>query len=461
VSFRRLLPFLAFALSILPIAAGAADPVFRSPSELARLPAPVREWYRTETELLYKEQRPGVFNPLEANNQADAFKPQAARIFEIQGYWLPASEMQIYSSGLSPRMRKRFTRIRNGVQEVLFLVHPESERFYAGLGLSGRPHQTVLAAATASSRSLLVWDEHRPHEPFVGKLSLDAVIGNVERTITGKETAMSVGIDRILSGIRPLPEDFAFLHEPMSMIPRGMARGGMILRTFPEGAAASNTLVPLFALAKMPPKGGKPYVLVLAEKAGLSPREFITRELIDRFVEQWVTLAVDYGILMEPHGQNLMLELNRRGKFTGRFVHRDFGGFNIDLRHVRDHFGIDAGGLPKFGSDLFTDYYQADHAKNMAKGLYTYFADGGLYAFQSQWKIWAERGWLGGDTSAFLTKELMIRALTRSLGRRAGRELAPLRPEEIAPLVLRLRDSVVRRNLGPAECRGNLLPPAI
>jgi hypothetical protein len=267
---------------------------------------------------------------------------------------------------------------------------------------------------------------------------------------------MSVGVDKILGQLPGLPDNFAYLREPMSAIPRGMERGGMILRSFLPEAGRPKTLIPFFALAKTPPDNSRPYILRLAEAANKAPRDFIKYDIIEKFVNQWVTLAVDFGILMEPHGQNLMLELDSQKKFTGRFVHRDLGGFNIDLDFIQKTFGLKIKNLPSFSGDLAVDYYQADHFKNMRKGLYTYFGDGALYAFESQWEIWARRGWLGGDTAPFDAKQLMLDSLRKALEARSGRPHSVNDAATLAPLVEELRRQPRNTSLSSERCRKNL-----
>lgn len=419
---HRLFFWFPLALSLLSfgVSALATEVVFRDPSELTKLPAPVVEWYRMETRLLSKSMRPGVFAPIHQNTQRQEFTPEAARVFELNAYWIPEDELKIYESAHTPDLLGGFHRTRNGRNEVLFLIHPESENYYAKLEFKAAESEKFLAAATASSRSLLVWQESMPSKPFVAKLSLDAIIATTDRTISGKETAASIGVDRILGQMYDLPPSFSVFHEEFGAIPKGMERGGMILRSFPSVGDPNRLLVPFFSIAMTPADGSLPLALRMAKATGKDPRRFIIENIIEPFVEQWATLAIDHGVLMEPHGQNILLEVGSDLRPTGRIVHRDFGGFNIDLNYVREQYRLNPADLPIFSGSIAENYYQDAHRSNMQKSISTYFGDGVLYSYEKEWPDWVRKGWVSERDAIFPAKEIMRNALERVLSRRSG-----------------------------------------
>lgn len=435
------------------LAAFAGDVVFRDAKELARLPAPVQEWYRMETQLLSRQLRPGVFAPIDQNPQNVNFTPESARVFELNGYWIPEQDLKTYESVHDPALLGGFHRTRNGKGEILFLVHPESENFYAKLGLEKMDREVFLAAATASSRSLLVWREAAPEKPLIAKLSLDAVIGTVDRTISGKETAASIGVDRLLGQMYDLPSTFEYFHEEFGAIPKGMERGGMILRSFPTSRNLKDILIPFFSLAMTPADGSLPLVLRMAKAAGEDPRHFITEKIIRPFVAQWADLAIEHGVLMEPHGQNILLEVTSGLSPTGRIVHRDFGGFNIDLAYVKKQYLVSTANLPLFSKTIADNYYQDAHLQNMSKSIDVYFGDGVLYSYEKNWPEWAQKGWVK-DSENFSAKAIMMELLQRELSQRAGYSVfLGDHFSNLSSIVLKLRNAVVKPKSHWFHCR--------
>jgi len=107
-----------------------------------------------------------------------------------------------------------FIRNKNGKNEFLFLIHPESHRFYKDLLPFSQVKEIFLATPTSSSRSLVVWKAGMEKNPFVAKVSLDRQIGNFVRTIDDLEIAKSIGVDMIIAGSpNEFSKNMAFIRE--------------------------------------------------------------------------------------------------------------------------------------------------------------------------------------------------------------------------------------------------------
>ncbi|HJO94270.1 MAG TPA: IucA/IucC family protein [Victivallales bacterium] len=87
----------------------------------------------------------------------------------------------------------------------------------------------------------------------------------------------------------------------------------------------------------------------LLEKSGIPPKKFILEEILYPLLTGWIKIYMNTGILLEPHGQNIILELNEETNQILRFAHRDFdcetnidlaneNGFNTDLLNPKDLF---------------------------------------------------------------------------------------------------------------------------
>ena len=410
-------------VSVLAVCGQAQGQAFRDAKALQALPASIQRWYEFESKFLSRSVKPGLFSSINQNSQDRRYTPDEANVFELHGYWIPADELKIFESDFTQELKQLFVRTRNGKAEVLLLVHPETERFYQDLNLNKNESEIFLAAATASSRSLLVWKESSPQTPFIAKVSLDARVADTNRLISEKETAMSVGVDKILHRMGDLPKSFTYMPEAFGVIPKRYQRGGMIIRAIPK-ISPDHTLVPYFSLYSDANGTQQPLLTKMIARSKLEPREFVMRKIVEPFLDQWLSLVIDNGITMEPHGQNILLEIDRHGDPTGRIVHRDFGGFNPDLDFIERKYGIKKSELPHVSTSVMNDYYQEAHTRMIRHSLGTYFGDALLFNIGAKWTEWKKRGYLHeSKDSAFDVKFEMIRLLDKKLSARTGRSI--------------------------------------
>ncbi|MBX2995887.1 MAG: hypothetical protein KF681_13760 [Bdellovibrionaceae bacterium] len=346
------------------------------------------------------------------NHQAARYSPEQGQLFEVKSYWLPADRQHVFKVPSALReLGIRFERTREGQREVLFLVHPESESFYRDLVKNAPEGQKFLATATASSRTLMMWPERNPEKVFFGKLSLNKEIGGVVRTIPQGEIARSVGVSQILESARgELPRQFDFLPEFFGVMPRGMERGGMLLRSLPPEMMSGETRVmPLFAFYTRASGRSTSPVEDLIRQSGLSAQNVVLEKVVRPFARQWVELAVNHGIAIEAHAQNVLMEIDRQGMPTGKFVYRDFGGFNIDLAFRRAQGLALPGELPVIEGES-KDYHQQFHEKALRQSLETYFEGGFLFG-------------LGQELERLGQSSMDYKGLTQSLHDEIRREL--------------------------------------
>jgi hypothetical protein len=75
----------------------------------------------------------------------------------------------------------------------------------------------------------------------------------------------------------------------------------------------------------------------LVREAKRPPEEFVTHSLMRPYVKAMAYLLFDQGIQYEGHSQNVLVEMDVRGRLTGRLVLRDFSDstVNIALRVAR------------------------------------------------------------------------------------------------------------------------------
>lgn len=394
---------LMLALTALPAGANNATAhlsdasVIVSRNLLQNLPPGVQDWIRNETILLSRKTDTVRLLSPEQNAQNPLFAPEAGNVFKLYGFWIDSSELKAYESELPKNIKALVVRQHDGKTQFLFFVHPESYAYYAQrLDFSILDREEFLATSTASSRSLVVWKPGFEQDVFVAKVSLNATIGHVDRTIKGIETAMSIGIDRTLRGARDLPSQFSVFREVLGVIPTGMDRGGMILRALPTDMVnGSRTFIPFFSLYAKSPDGSNPLLIDMINRSGEDPVQFVENKIIIPFINEWFDSAMS-GVLMEPHAQNVVMEIDETGMPTGRFRHRDFGGFNIDFKFRKENGLFVPEELPTFTGSIDADYYIAAHQKNLSSSLNHYFDAGFLHPLEQNLMEWQKANLIKG-----------------------------------------------------------------
>lgn len=348
---------------------------------------------KTEQRLLSREVNTDrILSPTD-NQQDPAFAPEAGNTFEVESYWVDADQVTQFDSGtFEPKLRAALTRTHGGKQQVRLLVHPESRKMYAKLVATATKATSFKARATSSSRTLLVWEEGKEASAFFAKLSLDAQIGGTSRTVSSSQVVRSVGISKILDGDgKALPDSFGYFPEPWGFVPKGMDEAGMLVRSVPEDIASGKTkLVPLFALYAEPKDGAEPLLRGMIRRSGMQSREFVKEKILRPFARQWAELVFEHGITSEPHAQNVLLEVDSDGQPTGRFFHRDFGGFAADLKY-RGQLGIAATKNLPLLTTLEKDY-RTERTQGDLGNLEVYFAQGFVYNIDKALARWGMQG---------------------------------------------------------------------
>ena len=401
---------LVTVLLALPLVARADD-----------LPGPLRQWMHYEQRLMSRSVDTTRLKALD-NHQDRRYAPETGKTFPVKSYWVDTSRADAFQGqGLPGEMKQMFTRTRGGKKQVRLLVHPESEGFYRSFLRGASRGSDFLASATASSRTMLVWKKGHAARPFFAKVSLDKEIGGVVRTVPKGEVARSVGVNNVLQADRRgLPRSMGFFPEVFGVMPKGMERGGMIIRAIPREITSGRTrVVPLFSLYADRPGGKPPLLVEMIRKSGMPAAAFVRERIVRPFARQWLELAIKRGITMEPHAQNVLLEVGRDGLPTGRFYHRDFGGFNVDLAY-RKRRGLPSPRQLPTVTNVEQDYFTKLHGKSLA-GLSPYFVGGFLYNIDKQLPRWRKAGLLGKRDRAPSCKKVLVQELKTEYRAMTGR----------------------------------------
>lgn len=427
LAWRAQALYCALVLSIFLTAVGAfARPdLSRVPKEMRGLPEGVITWWVFETDYMSREADPLAINDLEQTTQAEKFRPEARRVFDVTGYWLPAEDLEVFRSRVPKELASLVLREKNGHAEVLFFIHPESLDLYPEITRNRRIEKVAFKAVpTASSRGLLVWRPGAEKYPFVAKVSLNREIAESIRIIKGVETHFSVEVSKVLNRTG-LPDGMGFMDEVLGLIPKGMTDGGAIYRTLPGEMLANKLLfAPLFSLYGGSDKVPQGTLLKrLIDRSGKEPVDFVRTEIIRPFVKVWLDLALQ-GVTLEAHAQNVLVAMTNDDRIE-RFEARDFGGFDFD-KVFRARFGRPNPAEPP-GSNLQdvpgAERFGVEHGNFLFKSLQRYFAGGFLYNIEAlfrQWrreKVYPIPQLLSGWTKEMLAEELSLE-LTARLGKK-------------------------------------------
>jgi hypothetical protein len=365
------------------------------PREMRQLPVGVQRWYVLETDFLSRvvDRSSGLSSPTQ-NEQLSIYTPEAKLPFKLTGYWVPIEKMQFKTNSLPAQLEKFLLRERSGQKEALFFIHPETERVFSEILSVGYESEIFWAAATSSSRSLLVWKPGYESQPFIAKVSLYRYIGHVLRSILASEASYGVTVNDLIVQSHLARDNIIFMNEVLSATPIGRDDGGMIIRAFPKEILNEEniTYAPLFSLyasAQDEPVG---LLLQMLQNSNLDPRVFVRENIIRPFVQIWSELAIKEGLTIEAHAQNILVELNG-SQLTGRFVFRDFGGISVDEKFRKKVGRYVSPDFKKFNGQTVGNFGRA-HSVNLVHSLETYFSAGFLYNIDLAIQRWASKGWL-------------------------------------------------------------------
>jgi len=255
--------------------------------------------------------------------------------FDVPAFLVPREKVSVHEADPDPALRGRY--LRNG--HVLFRVHPETrEELHAAEWSGLREGDPVPAAPTSSTRTVMTLRPEGPAAPHFLKLHYPRRISRFIRRIRQKNVHNSVRASRELGDIR-LPS-FAYLPESLGFtIGEGPAAWGFIVRekTPRPFSGEDRLLVPYFSLYSQDLKrpGDLPLLVQLIESLGANPLSFTLEHILLPVIDCWATVLQEKGLLLESHGQNLLLELSPDG-IPRRVVHRDLDvWFDPEIRKKR------------------------------------------------------------------------------------------------------------------------------
>lgn len=300
------------------------------------------------------------------------YRPEAGGSFPLRTVWLPAGELNVAQDDLQlpAALRKKLIRQKDGKTFYAFFVHPMSEERFSPLIEKYESTWEYVATPSSSNRTLLVRAEDGP-EKFYVKTSLVAHIAGIERTVPLKEVSRSVGHSVILDSLSGSEPALLHLPEPLAIIPKGVERGGQVVRLLRPSVPAKE-FVSLFSFYDT--SGGQDLTGDLARKLGISRYEFLQSRIAGPLLELMKNLRDRHRVVHEAHAQNVLVEVGKDGMPTGRFVLKDLAGVSA---HLEDYPQLHKR-LPYFG-DRAAEYYQQNLVQEFKNSFEIYYKSGFLY----------------------------------------------------------------------------------
>ncbi|PIE71496.1 MAG: hypothetical protein CSA22_03040 [Deltaproteobacteria bacterium] len=292
------------------------------------------ERYRNQGTRTYSKH--AAYTEAEVRYRPDADTPP----FFLDVFRMPLNTLSVYTANPSAALASLYLAADTG----LLCIHPQvsgqvtDDPCLRRIRESGTPEAGILVTPSASTRTLYV--QHPL--PHALKVHFPFQISRYGRKMRAEviEQAVAVSLD-LEQGLHCFDKDFSYLREvigiaclePDVRAGRGENWGYIVRDMTPFPCVAPDRdLVPGFALygrdffdPNQPP-------LLFELMGDADPQVFILNKIMLPIVRHWVACYRNFGYMLEPHGQNTLLEVGRDGSIT-RIVHRDLSlGINMGLR---------------------------------------------------------------------------------------------------------------------------------
>lgn len=267
------------------------------------------------------------------------YLPHNCGAFELPCYWIERRHLYVFGSQQRAYDEFGFMAGKGPKDSVLFPIHPTSLAQYSELLTKVRARDAqreglrIWAVPTASTRTFLAWPDGAPEQALFVKTSLHSKIVGDRRLYRWK-VARSVGLSTLVhDSLASLPAGLSYFPETLGLVPRKMPDSGVIVRSIPQEIKQDRLLVaPLFALMG---GGAAALFVTMVEQQRVQPLEFLEEVLCNRFARLWLEMTLRFGLILEAHGQDLLMTLSPNLAPLGGFYYRDFEGMQVDweLRH--------------------------------------------------------------------------------------------------------------------------------
>lgn len=290
-----------------------------------------------------------------AERYVNTFKKTANEVSEkycaiggIKEYYLP--EMSLKKCDAEIFLANPNTKIFNEIfskkteDEITFYIHPDMIKDLPN-EIIREIKYNILVKPTSSTRTVLPNNK----EYFI-KLHLDKRLSKYIRRLSQSSIQHSINVSNIInscieSNIHTCPKTFGFLPESIGIFNKKLNYGMIIREKIPRpiiDSIQTNTSLntdqenkryyfPLFSLYSKDLKHPEDKTLFtqIVNKNNINPKELFLEQYLKPLFIGMNYFINNQGILLEPHGQNVLIEIDTNFNIT-RLIHRDFQSIYID-----------------------------------------------------------------------------------------------------------------------------------
>src|SRR3989344_961758 len=247
--------------------------------------------------------------------------------FKLPFLYLDLNEVEGFFAFPSPEIFNKI--VKNG--KVKFFIHPDMIEEFEIDEISG----LIEVSPTSSTRTVLPLNED-----FMIKMHLNRRLYRFIRRLKGSSVEHSVLISsEIEGGLENSPETFAYLPESMGFIYKD--KGFIIREIHPRPKISEKRVfLPLFSFYSDDLKDLSSQTLFeqLVSLRKKEPLQFFLDYFIEPIFKNMSYFINEYGLLLECHGQNVLVELDNHFNIK-RMIHRDFQSMYIDEK-IRKSKGL-------------------------------------------------------------------------------------------------------------------------
>ncbi|PWI32146.1 hypothetical protein DI392_17445 [Vibrio albus] len=275
-----------------------------------------------------------------------AYQPDSdSEKFGLNILHLSREWVNIYLANPEEKLKQKYI----GHDTIHFCIHPQLQEspavdpYLKKLQAQAIATSETTVIPSSSTRTLFVLEDDTPHAV---KVHFPYKVSRYTRKMRDEVVEQAINVSSELEhNISKMDYDFAFLREVIGISVKEETeaqhdeRGenwGFVIRDmtpFPR-TDDPRSLIPGFALY------GEDYYQpdtapLLYELIGdKDPLEFILSKIMLPVIRHWIDCFRYFGYMIEPHGQNVLLEVNNESDIT-RIVHRDLS-VGIDMRRRKD-----------------------------------------------------------------------------------------------------------------------------
>jgi hypothetical protein len=275
------------------------------------------------------EPRPN--NPLATFSAFPEKYQPGAKPYNLLVYEVDRQKCLIFTSDEVDKSLLEFYLPKEG--KIKFVVHPVNLDHPNMLNIEEIKQlasTTILVSPTSSTRTVFVLNQDDLPDHCL-KPHADLFITRWRRHMEKRKVLQAVAITKMLEKSNAFKEDktLAYFAESIGVVYGKDKKDdwGYIVREMESSPKLDlkRSYVPLNSLYmpdKREPKQD-PYLVLIINKHKKDPENFI-KEILTKLIDGWVKVYLETGILLEPHGQNVVIEFSEDEKDIIRFSHRDF-----------------------------------------------------------------------------------------------------------------------------------------